>query len=59
MEKKEETHFIFLGSKIKANHDCNHEIKRHLPFGREAVYDKPRQHIEKESHQFANKGPYV
>ena len=27
--------FIFLGSKITANGDCNHEIKRHLLFGRQ------------------------
>ena len=24
-------HFIFLGSKITADSDCSHEIKRHLP----------------------------
>ena len=28
--------FIFLGSKITANGDCNHEIKRHLLLGRKA-----------------------
>ena len=26
--------FIFLGSKITADGDCSHEIKRHLLFGR-------------------------
>ena len=26
--------FIFLGSKITADGDCNHEIKRHLLLGR-------------------------
>ena len=26
--------FIFLGSKIIADTDCNHEIKRHLLLGR-------------------------
>ena len=25
------TNFIFLGSKINADGDCSHEIKRHLP----------------------------
>ena len=25
------TDFIFLGSKITADGDCSHEIKRHLP----------------------------
>ena len=29
--------FIFLGSKITANSDCSHEIKRHLIFGRKAM----------------------
>ena len=29
-----ETHFIFLGSKINADGDCSHEIKRHLLLGR-------------------------
>ena len=27
------TDFIFLGSKITADGDCNHEIKSHLPLG--------------------------
>ena len=29
--------FIFLGSKITADDDCSHEIKRHLLLGRKAV----------------------
>ena len=29
--------FIFLGSKITANGDCSHEMKRHLLFGRKAM----------------------
>ena len=29
--------FIFLGSKITADSDCTHEIKRHLLFGRKAM----------------------
>ena len=29
--------FIFLGSKITADGDCSHEIKRHLLFGRKAM----------------------
>ena len=29
--------FIFLGSKITADGDCSHEIKRCLLFGRKAV----------------------
>ena len=31
------TDFIFLGSKITADPDYSHEIKRHLPPGREAL----------------------
>ena len=31
------TDFIFLGSKITADGDCNHEIKRHLLFGRKVM----------------------
>ena len=31
------TDFIFLGSKITADGDCRHEIKRHLLLGRKAM----------------------
>ena len=31
------TDFIFLGSKISADHDCRHEIKRHLLLGKKAM----------------------
>ena len=31
------TDFIFLGSKITADSDCNHEIKRRLLLGRKAM----------------------
>ena len=48
--------FIFLGSKITGDGDCNHEIKRHLLLGRK-VMTNPRQHIKKQRHYFANKGP--
>ena len=48
--------FIVLGSKITADSDCSHEIKRHLLLGRK-VMTKPRQHIKKQRHYFANKGP--
>ena len=39
MGKKEKTvtDFIFLGSKITADGDCSHEMKRHLLLGREAM----------------------
>ena len=31
------TDFLFLGSKITADADCNHEIKRHVLLGRKAM----------------------
>ena len=31
------TDFIFLGSKITADSDCSHEIKRHLLLGRKVM----------------------
>ena len=31
------TDFIFLGSKISADGDCSHEIKRHLLLGKKAM----------------------
>ena len=49
--------FIFLGSKITADGDCSHEIKRCLaPW--EKSYDRPRQHIKKQKHHFAKKDLY-
>ena len=52
----EVTDFIFLGSKITVDSDCSHEIKMLAPWKKS--YDKPRQHIEKQRHYFADKGPY-
>ena len=51
-----ETDFIFLGSKITADDDCSHEIKKTLAPWKKS-YEKPRQHIKKQRHYFANKGP--
>ena len=34
-----ETDFIFLGSKITADGDCSHEIKRRLLLGRKVMTD--------------------
>ena len=31
------TDFVFLGSKITADGDCSHEIKRFLPLGRKTM----------------------
>ena len=50
------TDFIFLGSKITADNDCSHEIKRRLLLGRKAVTNL--DNILKSRHQFANKSPY-
>ena len=48
--------FIFGGSQITADGDCSHEIKRLLTPWKES-YDQPRQHIKRQGHYFANKGP--
>ena len=48
--------FIFWSSKITADGDCSHEIKRLTPW--KESYDQPRQHIKKQRHYFAIKGPY-
>ena len=31
------TGFIFLGSKIAADGDCSHEVKKHLVLGKKAI----------------------
>ena len=50
------TDFIFLGSKISADGDCSHEIKRCLLRGRKTMTNL-NSIIEKQRHYFANKGP--
>ena len=47
--------FILGGSKITADGDCSHEIKRWLVTAWKESYDQPRQHIQKHRHYFANK----
>ena len=47
--------FIFLGSKITAEGDCSHKIKTLAPWKKS--YDQSGQHIEKQRHYYANKGP--
>ena len=51
------TDFIFLGSKITVDGNCSHETKTHAPWKK--GYDQPRQHIKKQRHYFANKGPSI
>ena len=46
---------IFLGSKITADGDCSHEIKRHLLLGRKVMTNLDS--ILKSRHFFANKSP--
>ena len=48
------TDFILGGSKITADGDCSHEIKRNFLLGKKS-YDQPRP-IKKQRHYFANKG---
>ena len=50
------TDFIFLGSKVTADSDCNHEIKRHLLLGRKTVTNLDKI-LKKQRHYFASKGP--
>ena len=48
--------FVFLGSKITADFDCSHEIKRHLFLGRK-VMTNLNSILKKQRHYFVNKGP--
>ena len=49
------TDFIFMGSKITADGECSHKIKRRLFLGRKAMTNL--YSILKSRHYFANKGP--
>ena len=48
--------FIFLGSKITADGNCKHEIKRHWLLGRKAMTNPDS--IKKRRDHIVNKGPY-
>ena len=48
--------FIFLGSKITADDNCSHEIKRCLFLGRKAMINL-HTILKSQRHSFANKGP--
>ena len=50
--------FIFLGSKITADGDYNHEIKRRLLLGRKTMTDLDSV-LKSRDDYFANKGPYT
>ena len=49
--------FVFLGSKITADGDCSHEIKKRLLLGRKAITNLDSV-LKKQRHHFADKGPY-
>ena len=53
-ETVETVRLCFLGSKITANGDCSHEIKRRLLLGRKVMTNLDS--ILKSRHYFANKG---
>ena len=50
------TDYFVGGSKITADGDCSHEIKRHWLLGRKAMTNLDS--ILKNRHYFADKGPY-
>ena len=49
--------FIILGSKITADCDCSHKIKRHLLLGRKAMTDLDNV-LKKQRYHLADKGAY-
>ena len=50
------TDLIFLGSKITADGDCSHGIKRCFAPWKKS-FDQPRKHIKKQRQHLADKGP--
>ena len=51
------TDFLFLGSKITADSDCSHEIRRWLLLGRKAMTNLDSV-LKSQRHYSADKGPY-
>ena len=49
--------FIFWGSRITANGDCSHEIKRRLLLGRKVMTNLDSIFNQVQRHYFAIKGP--
>ena len=49
--------FIFGGSKITADGDCSHEIKKHLLLGRKVMTNLDSIFKKKQRHYFVYKGP--
>ena len=52
------TDFIFLGSKITVNGDCDHEIKRRLLLGRKAMTNLHSIFKSRDKETFTDKGLY-
>ena len=50
------TNFILGGSKITADGECSHDIKRWSASWKKS-YDQTRQHFKMQRHYFANKSP--
>ena len=50
--------FLFLGSKITADGDCSHEIKRRLLLGRKTMTNLDSVLKSRDVYHFANKDPY-
>ena len=51
------TDFIYLGSKITAEGDCSHKIKRCLLLGRKAMTNLDKV-LKKQRHYFVDKDPF-
>ena len=51
------TDFIFMGSKIIADGDYRHEIKRLKISPWNKSYDQPGEHTKKQGHYFVSQGP--
>ena len=56
IDRETVTDFIFGGSKITADGDCSHEIKRRLLLGKKAMTNLDSI-LKKQRHYIANKGP--
>ena len=52
------TDFFFLGSKITADGDCSHEIKKHLVLGKKAMINLDSVLKKKQRHYSTNKDLY-
>ena len=56
-QRKQWETFFYWGSKITADGDCSHEIKRHFLLGREGIASLDSLDIKKQRHYFTDKGP--